>query len=1592
YDKLHAYSPEKCTVCHELWPTNESHPQDSRPYTCERCSRDARFLLRNPSTPQVGKFSFANGMIPRELVPELQGLTVLEQQLIALAHPIARAYRLPGGQRGFSGHILNVARDITSFATSLPWRADSDEVPVVVIVPPQGGNWEGREFTVSRRRVETALVWLIANNSAFSNVRVYIENLAALGTDRNDDTERDLIGNFLRLDESARDPAPAADGGGGRAPTESFVPTDGSGANSEEEAVRAALQRMAAARDATRAGDAQAMVDHPRQMDPLPEHRTPYLATKCFPCLFPYGAADPTVRVRARKVDFVDHISHLLKFVDVDHDGRMHYRFASHRLFAYWCMDTKVRGQARTQCRVYMQNNPQTAEMSVDDVFDQVRDNVSSIMAQMTRYSANLPGTDAFWLKEQGRLENAVDQLQSLTVFTTYSAADHHWYDLHRLMPGYKEDVDPLPTPQQRTQWLIDNPHLADWWFWQRLKEWKSVFLGRSVADARWHWDRAEWQSRASLHAHGCSSWDFQGRAAPAMALDDVADMRLTNLSRTYLKGFLARRQAGENRLEVGAAADGGVSDEEFLRVQQEICTFLVGVGFTARNPDPPLSGEAASEEQQRAATEGLSRDMRAFPWEDEEQTQARYSLLLDACQRHTRCGTYCLRGGTKCRFGYPHPRQDTMQVKAHCLVSPPTDRVEDWQVVVLPPRSSEGEEEHDGFVNRHVVVQLLAWGGNVDASFIVDRGMAYRYMAKYASKGESRSKEAQRILTEMINEAHAQPEDDRPHMGALLQRTMMRATTRRDMGCQEVMHNLLQMESVLHNLAFATVDTEDTTVELNASARCTTLLQGYQYRLESRVWSPTISDKPSNDILEAMSYAEFAAQFFIPRTSARQIKRIASDTNRVVTFKPWGSSNPAGDRYPDYCRNSLVRFKPWSGELSNGWGGLPGELACTDCVVARDRMVVNWVAFATPMLRESIQPPGFSARDLHTARRIPRRRSRRRGEEGHGDRSNDEEGASDDDEWEDDDHLDGVHGEARPGDHSEVRQWQQDPEHDWSANGWVGQAAGPQNAASWVRDAMRRGSETTVSSTATVVQPPTLNEKQALAVDVVRSHANQLDEYRLAVRRGTSPLPPLAEPLRMVLTGTAGTGKTVVINEMVRLLGEHRFKLLAPTGCAACGIGGQTIHSGSKIPVKKKSSPNADGSEMSNNAKNDLQRRMAGVDYILVDEMSMVGQDLLGLMSIRGRQAVQGRPIEGDDDRHLGMFGGLNVILVGDPMQLPPVGASPMWSDKPGTSGHTVEGRAVWLAINAAVELTEVMRQMGEENAAFRRALLAVAEGRATQEHFELFVSRMRSVVPEAEHARFLEAVHLFPTNAKADDWNWTRLNNLRAPIALIRAKHSVSPGYANVSADRFRGLDPHLYLAVGARVFITSNVWTSAGLANGATGIIIHIDWAAGGDSIRPPGVPAVLYVKLKDFKGPQYFTVASRVINGQTVYLKDVVPIAPIEAQDERGPAANVSGQRGARCVRRQMPVRLAFGVTHHKSQGGTLDVVVLDLGERENNDGQSFTALSRCRDLQNMVLEDFTLERLTTIGDSPSFAARLAALDRLREIENDTRLKF
>ncbi|CAM9419687.1 unnamed protein product [Pylaiella littoralis] len=191
-------------------------------------------------------------------------------------------------------------------------------------------------------------------------------------------------------------------------------------------------------------------------------------------------------------------------------------------------------------------------------------------------------------------------------------------------------------------------------------------------------------------------------------------------------------------------------------------------------------------------------------------------------------------------------------------------------------------------------------------------------------------------------------------------------------------------------------------------------------------------------------------------------------------------------------------------------------------------------------------------------------------------------------------------------------------------------------------------------------------------------------------------------------MTGTAGTGKTVAIREMVRRIGRYRFLLLAPTGNASCAIGGQTLHSGLIIPLSSRGQRRgADPSDLSAPSREDLQQRLRKVEFILVDELSMIAQGIPGLMSIRCK-ALEGLP--GSHARQQGLCGGMNVILVGDSMQLPPVGAAPVWNPTSASDGHIIEGYQAWTHLNAAVELTEVRRQEGDDQASFWQVLSHVA------------------------------------------------------------------------------------------------------------------------------------------------------------------------------------------------------------------------------------------------------------------------------------------
>ena len=149
----------QCMVCKEAWPIN-AKPKSAAGYMCSRCSRDK-------CVPKT--FSDANAMIPALVPIELQGLTQTEEMLSARALPIMRIYIKPGGQRGYSGHCINLPQDLNELASVLP-RCPKDLSIIVVRVKGRDNTF--KDVNVRRQKVHNALLWLLQNNSHYKDMTI----------------------------------------------------------------------------------------------------------------------------------------------------------------------------------------------------------------------------------------------------------------------------------------------------------------------------------------------------------------------------------------------------------------------------------------------------------------------------------------------------------------------------------------------------------------------------------------------------------------------------------------------------------------------------------------------------------------------------------------------------------------------------------------------------------------------------------------------------------------------------------------------------------------------------------------------------------------------------------------------------------------------------------------------------------------------------------------------------------------------------------------------------------------------------------------------------------------------------------------------------------------------------------------------------------------------------------------------------------------------------------------------------------------------------------------------------------------------------
>ncbi len=385
-------------------------------------------------------------------------------------------------------------------------------------------------------------------------------------------------------------------------------------------------------------------------------------------------------------------------------------------------------------------------------------------------------------------------------------------------------------------------------------------------------------------------------------------------------------------------------------------------------------------------------------------------------------------------------------------------------------------------------------------------------------------------------------------------------------------------------------------------------------------------------------------------------------------------------------------------------------------------------------------------------------------------------------------------------------------------------------------------------------------------------------------------------------LTGKAGTGKTTFLHR-VRTEGLKRAVVAAPTGVAAVNAKGVTLHSLFQLPfgvIDPERMPR-EGKFKFNKAKIELIRSM---DLLIIDEVSMVRADVLDAVDRVLRRFRRA-------DR---VFGGVQVLMIGDMEQLPPVTKEDEWEilRRFYETPYFFSSKAFRESGALTIELKHIYRQ---EDETFIRLLNEVRQGRLSDQSLRLLQSRYR---PDFEPGDDEGYILLTTHNYKADRLNRKKLEALPGDPVTYRAQIK---GHFPENAYPAK---EELVLKRGAQVMFLKN--DRSGLRryyNGKIGTVTDLDddrvW------VRPAGEDQIIEVEAETWENVRY------------------------KVDDRTGEI--LENKQGSFS---QIPLRLAWAITIHKSQGLTFDKAIID-AELSFAHGQTYVALSRCRSLEGLVLK-------------------------------------
>lgn len=402
--------------------------------------------------------------------------------------------------------------------------------------------------------------------------------------------------------------------------------------------------------------------------------------------------------------------------------------------------------------------------------------------------------------------------------------------------------------------------------------------------------------------------------------------------------------------------------------------------------------------------------------------------------------------------------------------------------------------------------------------------------------------------------------------------------------------------------------------------------------------------------------------------------------------------------------------------------------------------------------------------------------------------------------------------------------------------------------------------------------------------------------------------------------TGSAGTGKSVLLKELAKKLKEiygEAFGLTASTGLAACNIGGMTLHGYLSIGIGNQS-VEAMAKKIIKNTRSDYKWNTMKV--LIIDEVSMIDGLLLDKINIIARMVRKNNK----------PFGGIQVVFCGDFYQLPPVA-------KDGKYMFAFESKA-WKELSLCnVVLLQVFRQKGDS--LLIKMLNEMRLGNVSDECYELFKSLQRPLkLPEG-----IAATELFATRNEVDAANKRKLQSLDGETRTFEAVDTYSiPSYVAEQLSNGFMAPQKLELKIGANVMCIKNMETD--IVNGSIGKVI--DFMSKGDYLTQ-----LAETDLPINTNTKKYPLVQFMVEGSTP--------KQILVQEEEWLIED--GKGNPLITRVQLPLMVLYALTIHKSQGQSIPYVVVDF-RRIFESGHAYVALSRAINRDGLQIVSFNPRKI------------------------------